>query len=114
MIRTHRADRIAPLIQRELSDLLAAKIKDPRLSLVTITRVSLASDLRVARVYFCVVEGDERKESVLAGFQSAIGFLKRELGSRLALRYVPELSFFYDDSFDRADSLNRMFQAVSE
>jgi len=114
MIRASRADRIAPLIQRELSDLLAAKIKDPRLSLVTITRVCLTSDLRTARVYFCMVEGDERKESVIAGFQSAIGFLKRELGSRLALRYVPELRFFFDESFDRADSLNRMFQAFSD
>jgi ribosome-binding factor A len=114
MIQAKRTDRIEPLIQRELSDVLLTKIKDPRLSLVTITRVRLTDDLRSARVYFCVADSEERKESVFAGFRSAIGFLKRELAKRLALRYVPDLRFFYDESFDRADSVNRLLEAVCD
>ena len=113
MTHAKRSDRISVLIRRELSDILATKIKDPRLRLVTITGVSLTDDLRSARVYFCVLE-DERKESVLAGLDSAAGYFKRELGDRLALRYTPELRFIFDESFDRADSLNRMFDAIHD
>ena len=114
MIQAKRADRVGPLIHRELSDVLATKTKDPRLELVTITGVSLTDDLRSARVYFCVAEGDERKESVLAGLQSAAGYLKRELGARLALRFIPELKFVYDESFDRAAYLDKVIKEIHD
>jgi len=112
MIQVKRAERIGTLIQRELSDVLSTKTKDPRLTLVTITDVRVTDDLRSARIYFCVLEGNERKESVMAGFQSAAGYLKRELGDRLALRYTPELSFFYDESFDRAAALHKTLEEI--
>ena len=112
MIRIKRADRVGGVIQRELSGLLVTKIKDPRLHLVTITRVKVTDDLRVAHIYVSVMEGKERVESVLAGLESAAGFLKRELSGRLGLRYTPALRFVYDESFDRAASLNRIFKAL--
>jgi ribosome-binding factor A len=112
VIRIKRADRVGAVIQRELSELLVTKIKDPRLHLVTITRVQVTDDLRMARIYVSVMEGKERAESVLAGLESAAGFLKRELSSRLGLRYTPALRFVYDESFDRAASLNRLFKTL--
>lgn len=102
------------LIQKELSDLLSTKIKDPRLDLVTITRVSMTDDLRSARIYFSVAEGQNRSQSVLAGFVSATGYLRHELGKRLELKYVPELKFVYDESFDRAAALNRIFKTIHD
>ncbi len=107
-----RADRVGVLVQREISDLLLTKIKDPRLDLVTITQVRISDNLQSARIYFCAAGGDERKESVLAGFHSAVGYLKRELGCRLELRNVPELKFIYDESFDRAAALNEVFETM--
>ena len=112
MTQVKRAERIGTLIQRELSDILSTKIKDPRLALVTITDVRLTNDLKSARIYYSVLEGDQRKQSVMDGFQSATGYLKRELGDRLDLRYTPDLSFVYDESFDRAASLNKVFEAI--
>ncbi len=109
-----RADRVGGLIQKELSDLLLTKIKDPRLNLVTITQVNISDDLRSARVYFSTVEGQERRVSVLAGFKSAAGYLRHELGRRLELRYTPELRFIYDESFDRAAALNRIFKTIHD
>jgi ribosome-binding factor A len=97
-----------------LSDLLATKIKDPRLDLVTITQVNVTGDLRSARVYFSVVESRERGPGALQGFESAMGYLKRKLGQRLNLRYVPELTFVYDESFDRADAMDRIFKMIRD
>jgi ribosome-binding factor A len=107
-----RAERVGGLIRKELSDLLATKIKDPRLVLVTITRVKITDDLRSARIYFSVVEGQERRHGALGGFESAAGYLKRQLGHRLALRHVPELKFVYDKSFDQAATVDRIFKTI--
>jgi ribosome-binding factor A len=112
VIRVRRADRVGGVIQRELSNLLLTKIKDPRLNMVTITSVKITHDLRSARVFVSVVEGKERMESVLAGFNSAAGFLKSELSRRLGLRYTPTLKFIFDESFDRAASLNRLLKTL--
>jgi ribosome-binding factor A len=112
VIRVRRADRVGGVIQRELSNLLLTKIKDPRLNMVTITSVKITDDLRSARVFVSVVEGKERMESVLAGFNSAAGFLKSELSRRLGLRYTPTLKFIFDESFDRAASLNRLLKTL--
>ena len=79
---------------------------------ITITRVDVTDDLRLARIYFCVPKGDERGRDALAGFKSAMGYLRRTLSHRLGLRYMPELRFIYDDSFDRADSINRVLKAI--
>jgi len=108
-----RAERVGGLIQKELSDLLVTKIKDPRLVLVTITKVNITDDLRSARVYFSVVEGQERRQGALAGFESAAGYLKRQLGHRLALRRIPELKFVYDKSFDQAAAVDRIFKTIN-
>ncbi len=107
-----RADRVRVLVQKELAELLLTKIKDPRLDLVTITRVNMSDDLRSARVFVSVAEGQERIPSVLAGLKSAAGYMKRELGRRLDLRHMPELRFVYDESFDRAETLEEILRTV--
>jgi len=107
-----RAERVGGLIQKELSELLVTKIKDPRLVLVTITEVKVTDDLRSAHVYFSVVEGQERRQEVVEGFESAVGYLKRQLSHRLALRRVPELAFVYDKSFDQAAAVERIFKTI--
>ena len=100
------------LIQKELSDLLVTKIKDPRLDLVTITRADITDDLRSARIYFSVVETQERRPGAMAGFKSATGYLKRKLSNRLKLRRMPELQFVYDESFDRAAAIDRILKTI--
>lgn len=96
---SNRIGRINEEIQRELSGQLH-RLKDPRVSqvgMVSITRVDTTGDLRYARVYVSVLDKAQEKE-VLKGLKSAAGFLRRELGQALQLRYTPELQFIPDDS----------------
>ncbi|MBQ9330625.1 MAG: 30S ribosome-binding factor RbfA [Oscillibacter sp.] len=96
---SNRIGRINEEIQRELSDQIR-RLKDPRVSaagMVSLTRVDTTSDLRYAKVYVSVLDKNAEKD-VLKGLRSASGFLRRELGRALQLRYTPELQFQGDDS----------------
>lgn len=95
---SNRIGRINEEIQRELADQFR-RLKDPRVSsgMVSIIRVDTTGDLRYARVYVSALDKSREKE-VLKGLKSASGFLRRELGRALQLRYTPELQFIADDS----------------
>ena len=105
-----RADRVGDAIRREISEMLIRGIKDPRVASVTITRVHISDDLRAARVYFSVMGGETDRRESLEGLNSAKGYIKREMGRRIHLRYVPELVFEYDPSVEYADHINRLIQ----
>jgi ribosome-binding factor A len=96
----NRIGRINEELQRELSALFRT-LKDPRVQegMATITRVDTTSDLRYARVYVSVLQKPLEKD-VLRGLKSAAGYLRRELGARMSLRYTPELQFIADDSIE--------------
>ena len=95
---SNRIGRINGEIQQELASLLRS-VKDPRVAeaMLTITHVDTTSDLRYARVYVSALNCKDEK-GLMKGLKSAAGFLRRELGSKLSLRYTPELQFFMDDS----------------
>ena len=96
---SNRIGRINEEIQRELANQIRA-LKDPRVSgtgMVSITRVDTTGDLRYSRIYISVLNKDQEKD-VMKGLKSASGFLRRELGAALRLRYTPELQFIADDS----------------
>ena len=94
-----RIGRINEEIQKELSSLIRT-LKDPRVSgtgMVSITRVDTTGDLRYSRIYVSALNKEQEKD-VIRGLKSASGFLRRELGAALRLRYTPELQFIADDS----------------
>ena len=96
---SNRIGRINEEIQRELSALIRT-LKDPRVSamgMVSITRVDTTGDLRYSRIYVSALNKEQEKD-VIKGLKSAAGYLRRELGSALRLRYTPELQFIADDS----------------
>lgn len=95
---SNRTGRINEELQRELSSLIRT-LKDPRVqqSMVSVTKVEATGDLRYAKVYISVLDKDKSKET-LKGLRSAGGWLRREIGNRLQLRYTPELVFEEDDS----------------
>jgi len=99
-------------MQKVLADLMHKGVKDPRLTQATITGVSVTRDLRIAKVYVAAHGGLHDKQDVLSGFNSAKGFIKRELAKELGLRYMPELKFFYDESFDYGAHINRMLKSL--
>lgn len=81
-------------------DLLGNELKDPRIGFVSIVRVDVSADLRHARVHFSVLGEEQRRLDTLKGLQSATGFLRSQLATRLGLRHVPELQFRLDRSIE--------------
>lgn len=110
---SNRISRINEEIQRELAAQLR-QLKDPRVSqvgMVSITRVDTTGDLRYARIYISVLDKTQEKD-VLKGLKSASGFLRRELGRALQLRYTPELQFIGDDSIRQGAHILEMLRQV--
>ena len=111
---SRRTERLNHLLRQEITELLQREAKDPRLSaMVSVTRVSVSSDLRHAKVFISVLGTEEEKKGVLAGLHAASGFLRRGLSSRLSMRYTPELSFSYDDTMEQAGKVLQLIQQVS-
>lgn len=95
---SNRINRINEEIQKELANLLRT-VKDPRVAdtMISITRVETTPDLRYTKVYVSFLQAD-RAEGAMKGLQSAAGFLRRQLGTNLRLRYAPEIVWAQDDS----------------
>ena len=108
-----RAERVSGLIQEVLSDLLKKRIHDPRLQMTTITKVKMSADLKLARIYFTIYGDRKKSEDAANGFDSARGFIKRNLARRLGLRYMPELKFFYDESFDYGLHIDQLLKKIT-
>ena len=107
-----RADRVAGQVQKIISDLLRRSIRDPRLASTTITSVNMTADLRIAKVYYTSEEGGDNAKAAGEGFQSAIGFLKRQMARELKLKYMPELQFYYDESIDYGQHIDQLLNKL--
>ncbi|MBW1694950.1 MAG: 30S ribosome-binding factor RbfA [Deltaproteobacteria bacterium] len=108
-----RSDRVSGQIQKVLSDILRKRIKDPRLEMTTITGVNMSSDLRMARIYFTTSGSQKSVEEATEGFKSALGYVKRTLASQLGLRYMPDLKFFHDESFNYGSHIDKIVKVIN-
>ncbi|HEX9079316.1 MAG TPA: ribosome-binding factor A [Desulfuromonadaceae bacterium] len=109
-----RADKVAETIHETISSILARGLNDPRIGFVTITGVEVTDDLHLGRVFFTVIGDDQAKKNSEAGLNSAKGYIRKELGRVLTMRYVPDLVFKYDHSQEfgsRIDSILREIDA---
>jgi ribosome-binding factor A len=106
--------RVTSDIERELSVLLR-DVKDPRVSkLISIVKVDVSGDMSYATVYVSAIEGYDKTVESVKGLKSAAGYLRRELGSRLSLRKVPELRFIADDSINKSAEISRIINSFPE
>ena len=110
MSEGRRPERVAEAVLRELSELLVRDLRDPRLRGITLTEVKMDDDLRHGRVYFSHIEGSTRAAAAAAGFRSASGFIRREIGKSLGLRYTPELEFQFDPGPERAARIDALLK----
>ena len=107
-----RQRQVAELLHQEISLLIQRQVRDPRLSLVTVTDVDVTPDLRLAHIYVSVMGGDDEVKQALAGLKSATGFFRHELGSALSLRFIPELSFRLDKSLEQGLHIDQLLDAL--
>jgi ribosome-binding factor A len=113
MLRYKRSVRVGDLMREEIADILMHKVKDPRIGFLTVTGVDLSDDLRYAKVFVSIYK-DEEREATLKGIETAKGFIRRELGKRMRLKFVPELVFRLDKSIEYGDKIDRLLKEVSE
>jgi ribosome-binding factor A len=111
---SHRLERINTLMQREISKLIQTELRDPRLDeFVSVTEVSVAPDLRFARIYVSSMGGVDKEKQILAALASASGFLRSSLAKVVRLRRMPELHFEWDNSIEKGDRVLRLIDEVT-
>jgi ribosome-binding factor A len=103
-----RMRRVDEAVREVLSDVLTHEVKDPRVGFVTVTDVKTSPDLSHARVYVSVLGDAEAVSASLEGLRSAQGFLQGRIGGELRLKHTPTLTFFHDDTAERAQRLERL------
>jgi ribosome-binding factor A len=113
-MRFKRSEKVGDLIREEISQIFLRGLKDPRIGFVTITKVDVSDDLRLAKVYYSVFGGEQEKEESYQGLESAKGYIKRELGRRVRLKYMPEISFMFDDSLEYGEHIEELLQGLKD
>lgn len=108
-----RTIRISEEMRKEISAIIQGELKDPRLSrLISVTSVKVTKDLRYAKVLVSIMGNDEEKKNALDGLKSAAGFIRREVGHRIQLRYTPEVQFELDNSIEHGAYISKLINDV--
>ena len=109
-----RTDRISEEVKKELSSVIR-DLKDPRIPMMTsVVKVDVTNDLRYAKAYISIMGSDEEKKDAIKGLTAAAGFIRREIGSRIKLRCVPEFSFVIDTTIEYGAHINQLLSDISK
>ena len=101
-----RADRVADLLKEEISQMLCKEVKDPHIGFITITDVEVSKDLQLAKVFYTILGDEQQLSKSSEALERVSSFLKRQLGKRLRLRYIPDILFKYDHSLDYGSKID--------
>lgn len=107
-----RSERVAELLREEISQIITRESKDPLIGLVTVTHVKLTDDLKSARVYVSVLGDVEKRKGSMTGLERAKNWIRNELGQRIELKYIPELTFCYDETIDYAQKIEAILRRI--
>lgn len=107
-----RPARVGDQIRSEIAQLLAREVRDPGIGFVTVTHVKITPDLQQARVYYTTMGDEKARRDSQRALERATPMLRRRLGRSLRLKRVPELQFFFDDSIERHDRIERILQEL--
>ena len=111
---SQRSIKVARFLKKELAGLINQKLKDPRIGFVTITRVELSPDLKLARVYYSLLGEAKEKKSTEIALSRAKGVLKKHMASHLNMRFTPDIEFIFDDSIEYNLHLEEIFKKIKE
>jgi ribosome-binding factor A len=112
MSQGSRPDRVADQIRGEIGQLLARDVHDPGIGFVTITRVQVTADLQQARVFYTALGDEKARRQSARALERAAPFLRRQIGHRLRLRRVPELTFLFDESIAGQDRVEQILNEL--
>jgi ribosome-binding factor A len=108
MAQGSRPDRVGEQIREEISSLLLREVRDPGIGLITLTRVKVSPDLQLVRVYYTLMGDAKARDATRRALERATPFLRRQIGSRIRLRRVPELRFQFDESVEHQERIERI------
>jgi len=114
MAQGFRPDRLGDQIRAEVSEIVAREVHDPRVGLITITRVQVTSDLQIARVYYTTLASDAVRQETAKALQRATPFVRHQLAGRLTLRRMPEIEFRFDHSVEHHDRIEKLIHQIHE
>ena len=115
MAQGHRPDRVGEQIREELSEILTrGRVHDPGIGFITLTRVQVTTDLQIARVFYTSLGDEKARKDTARALERATGFFRRQIGSRLQLRRVPELEFRFDESIANQDRIERILHEIHQ
>jgi ribosome-binding factor A len=104
-----RTDRISEEMKKEISNIIQNELKDPRLpQMISVIHANVTKDLRYAKIRVSVFGGEEEKKNAISALKSAAGFIRREIGHRMQLRYTPEMQFELDESIERGAYITKL------
>ena len=109
-----RVEKVQELMKQEISDIIFNELKDPRIGFVTVTSVACTEDLREAKIYVSGMGDEKKARDTLNGLNSSLGFVRREIGKRIRLRFTPEISFALDTSLNYSDHIQRLLNEIHE
>ncbi|MDD3706281.1 MAG: 30S ribosome-binding factor RbfA [Clostridiaceae bacterium] len=111
----HRLDRISEEVKRVVSEIIRNDLNDPRVStMCSVVSAEVTPDLRYAKVFVSVLGSDEEQKATMKGLTSAAGFIRRELGRKMELRYLPEVVFELDKSIEHGAYINKLINEVKK
>jgi ribosome-binding factor A len=109
-----RPERVAETIKREMADILASRLRDPRLGgMISVTDVEVTPDLSLARIFVSVLAPDDARDRALEALAHSAGFVRHELAPRLGLREVPEIRFLLDTSIQRGARVEELLRRIA-
>ena len=108
MAQGSRPERVGEQIRQELSQILSQQVHDPGIGFLTLSRVKVTADLQLARVLYTVIGDEKQRKETQKALDRALPFLRRQIASRMRLRRVPELQFFYDQSVEHQDRIEQI------
>lgn len=109
-----KQERIAGIIRKSLSELIQFQLKDPKIGFVTITDVTVTSDLSIAKVYVTFLGKEARNEAGLKALNRSKGYLRTELAKRLSIRKCPELIFLHDDALEKGNRIEKILYDINQ
>lgn len=107
-------ERLAGQLQREITQVIARELRDPRIpSIVTITRVQLAADVRNATIYVSLIEEQEQRKEIVAAMNRAAPFIQRLVAGRIQIKHFPRIYFKHDDALEHSQHINKLLEDIN-
>lgn len=109
-----RAKKMAEAIKEEVSEIITAKVKDPRVAFTTVTSVEASKDLRYCTIHVSILGSEQEQQETMKTLVNASGFIRSELGTRVRIRHVPELRFVQDKAMEHHAHINNLIRQIKE